>query len=75
MELWPHIPYNKDDEPKFLFMLKTQQGCMMIIENELQVLEQGKWYHTNTVYSHTAINSSKEERYHLVATVIEVLDA
>ena len=21
MELWPHIPYNKDDEPKFLFML------------------------------------------------------
>ena len=69
------LSWHVDSHPRVHYPLKTQQGCMMIIEDELQVLEQGKWYHTNTVYSHTAINSSKEERYHLVATVIEVLDA
>lgn len=43
---------------------------MMIIKNVVFEMEQDKWYETNTLYDHTALNASKEERFHLVASII-----
>jgi hypothetical protein len=43
---------------------------MMIIEDEIKILEKNKWYLTNTLKNHTAINSSIETRLHLVAVII-----
>jgi hypothetical protein len=44
----------------------------MVIENEAKHLEQNKWYYTNTVVPHTAFNGSRDERLHLVVTVLKI---
>ena len=62
-----HVDYHK----RIHFPIKTQEGCFMVIENEVCILEEGKWWKTNTTVYHTAVNASKEDRIHLVATVIE----
>lgn len=50
--------------------MKTQEGCLMIIDDQVKHLKKHTWYYTETLVGHTAINSSKENRLHLVATVI-----
>jgi hypothetical protein len=44
--------------------------CLMIIEDKVKHLENDKWYYTDTLNKHTAINASQQDRIHLVATVI-----
>lgn len=65
------MSWHKDDHPRVHFPLKTQEGCIMIIQDEMMHLEQNKWYITDTTVHHTAINSSREDRIHLVATIID----
>jgi len=65
------LSWHKDDTTRIHFPMKTQQGCLMIIDEETKYLEQNKWYWTNTKLYHTAINSSKENRIHLVATLLD----
>lgn len=64
------LTWHVDDTPRIHFPMKTQEGCIMVIDNEVKHLEQNKWYYTNTLVPHTAFNGSKEERLHLVATVL-----
>lgn len=64
------LTWHVDDTPRIHYPLKTQSGCFMVIKNESKFLELNKWYYTNTVLPHTAFNGSKEERIHLVVTVL-----
>jgi hypothetical protein len=65
-----HIDYHK----RIHFPLKTQEGCFMVIEDEVKHLDKGHWWETNTQVMHTAVNASKEDRIHLVATVLAKKD-
>lgn len=64
------MTWHFDDTPRLHYPIKTQEGCLMIIENEVKHLDQHSWWWTDTRKFHTAINASKEERLHLVVTVI-----
>jgi len=64
------LSWHSDDSIRIHYPIKTQKGCMMIIKNVVFEMEQDKWYETNTLYDHTALNASKEERFHLVASII-----
>lgn len=64
------LTWHIDNTPRVHFPIKTQEGCFMIIENEIKHLEVGKCYYTNTLKKHTAMNASTENRIHLVATVL-----
>lgn len=65
------LTWHVDDTSRIHYPMKTQEGCIMVIENEAQHLEKNKWYFTNTILPHTAFNGSKGERFHLVVTVLE----
>lgn len=63
-----HVDYYK----RIHLPIKTQAGCLMIIEDEVCELKSGQWWDTNTIVPHTAVNASKEDRIHLVATILDV---
>lgn len=64
------LSWHIDTENRIHFPIKTQEGCFMIIEDEVKHLEQNQWYYTKTVKPHTAFNGSKETRIHLVANIL-----
>ena len=64
------LSWHKDDHLRLHFPIQTQEGCFMIIEDKSYFLNKNQWYLTNTLKSHTAINASKKDRIHLVATII-----
>ena len=65
------LSWHIDDTPRIHYPMKTQEGCFMVIDDEIKFLNQNTWWHTNTLKPHTAFNGSKENRYHLVATILE----
>lgn len=65
------LSWHRDRQIRLHYPLKTQDGCFMIIEDETVHLEKDTWYLTNTVYRHTAINSSMEDRIHLVINILD----
>jgi hypothetical protein len=62
--------WHRDQQERVHYPIKTQEGCFMIIENEIKHLEQNKWYYTKTLKPHTAFNGSKEKRIHLIANIL-----
>jgi hypothetical protein len=64
------LSWHTDSSPRIHYPIKTQEGCFMVIENEVTYLKANKWYWTNTLKSHTAFNASKEDRIHLVAVIL-----
>jgi hypothetical protein len=66
------LSWHVDTTPRIHYPIKTQEGCFMVINDEVKHLSQDTWWWTNTVHPHTAFNSSKEERIHLVAVVLDV---
>jgi hypothetical protein len=65
------LTWHVDDTIRVHYPLKTQDGCLMIIEDEVKHLPKYTWWETNTLIHHTALNASVEDRIHLVATIIE----
>jgi hypothetical protein len=65
------LTWHVDSTPRIHFPIKTQEGCFMIIEDEVKHLPQQTWWHTNTILHHTAFNGSKEDRIHLVAVILD----
>ena len=65
------LSWHVDDTPRIHYPMKTQEGCFMVIDNEIKFLTQNTWWYTDTLKSHTVFNGSKENRYHLVATILE----
>lgn len=63
------LAWHQDPVPRLHYPIKTQEGCLMVIEDEVKHLEQDKWYLTHTTYSHTALNGSKDDRIHIVADI------
>lgn len=59
--------WHQDPIPRLHYPIKTQEGCLMVIEDEVQFMAQDVWCLTDTTKSHTAVNGSKEERIHVVA--------
>ena len=51
------------------FPIKTQDGCIMVIENEVMHMAAGTWWYTNTHNKHTAVNASNQDRIPLVCSV------
>tara|TARA_B100000073_G_scaffold346642_2_gene358580 strand:+ start:2027 stop:2602 length:576 start_codon:yes stop_codon:yes gene_type:complete len=64
------LTWHTDNTERIHLPIKTQEGCLMIIEDEVKHLKVGEWYWTNTKVKHTALNASKENRIHLVATCL-----
>ena len=64
------LTWHCDDTYRIHYPIKTQEGCMMIINNEVKHLDKNTWWKTFTTSNHTALNASKENRYHLVACVL-----
>lgn len=64
------LSWHRDTEERVHYPIKTQEGCLMVIEDEVKHLEQNKWYYTKTLKKHTAFNGSKERRIHLVANIL-----
>lgn len=64
------LTWHYDDNPRVHFVMKTQPGCFMVFQNEVKHLPEHTWWWTNTFLFHTAFNGSKEDRYHLVATIL-----
>lgn len=64
------LTWHIDDTPRIHYVMKTQPGCFMVIENESKYLEKNKWYYTNTILPHTAFNGSTDDRMHLVVVVL-----
>lgn len=64
------LSWHKDTSPRIHFPVKTQEGCIMVIEDECFHIPNNEWYWTDTTVKHTAFNGSFEDRIHLVATII-----
>lgn len=67
------MSWHQDDTMRIHYPMKTQYGCMMVIEDEVKHLNQGQWWFTNTLPHHTAVNASMQPRTHLVFVVIREL--
>ncbi len=61
------LSWHTDSSPRIHYPVKTQEGCLMVIEDEVKHLPANTWWMTDTTMSHTAMNASKETRIHLVA--------
>ena len=64
------LSWHTDNSIRLHYPLKTQEGCLMIIEDEVMHLTKDVWWMTNTKVKHTALNASKEDRIHLVAVIL-----
>ena len=65
------LSWHTDSSPRIHYPMKTQEGCLMVIDDQIQHLTKNTWWWTDTRFSHTAFNSSKEDRTHLVVVVLE----
>jgi len=65
------LTWHEDNTNRIHYPIKTQEGCFMLIEDEVLHLKQHQWYYTNTLPKHTAFNASKEDRLHLVVVVLD----
>ena len=66
------LSWHEDGEDRIHFPMYTQEGCFMVIEDEVKHLEKNKWYYTKTLKKHTAFNASKDRRIHLVANIRDI---
>lgn len=64
------LSWHTDSHPRLHYPIKTQFGCFMLIEDEVMHMPQHSWWITDTIKYHTAINASKEDRIHLVTTIM-----
>jgi len=64
------LSWHTDEHPRVHYPIKTQDGCLMIVEDEVIHLPKNTWWWSNTLLKHTAVNASMEDRVHLVATII-----
>lgn len=63
------LSWHTDHGKRIHFPIKTQEGCFMVIDDEVKHLKQNQWYMTDTSKMHTAFNASNETRYHLVGVI------
>lgn len=64
------LSWHVDRTARLHFPINTQEGCFMIIQDEIKHLPRNTWWHTNTLTHHTALNGSWEDRVHLVVNLL-----
>jgi hypothetical protein len=64
------LSWHRDTTDRLHYPIKTQEGCLMVIDNQVQFLAQDEWWYTYTKVPHTAFNGSRESRCHVVFTII-----
>jgi len=64
------LSWHADNTPRVHYPILTQEGCFLVIEDEVVHLSSNKWYTADTTKKHTAFNSSKNSRIHLVAVIL-----
>lgn len=64
------LSWHVDHNIRIHYPIKTQPGCIMVIEDEAKHLPPNTWWITNTFPHHTAMNASKQDRIHLVAVCL-----
>ncbi len=65
------LSWHQDSSIRLHYPIKTQDGCFMVINNEIKHIPLHTWLMADTVELHTAFNASKESRIHLVATILD----
>jgi hypothetical protein len=65
------LSWHTDSTDRIHYPLKTQEGCYMVIEDEVHFMPEDTLWHTQTKYKHTAFNASMEDRIHLVAAILD----
>ena len=63
------LSWHTDYAKRIHFPIQTQDGCFMVIDDEVKHLKQNQWYMTDTHKMHTAFNVSNKVRYHLVGVI------
>lgn len=63
------LTWHTDCTPRVHLPLVTQEGCLMVVENEVMHLPQNTWWEVDTTKYHTAFNGSLKSRIHLVAEI------
>lgn len=64
------LSWHTDTSKRLHYPIKTQKGCFMNVNGELNEMLQDNWYLIDTTVEHTAVNASKEDRIHLVACIL-----
>lgn len=75
MRLMKSVPktclgWHQDPVPRLHYPIKTHEGCLMVIENEVKFLPENEWWLTDTTALHTALNASERERIHIVSDLL-----
>jgi len=65
------MTWHDDSSKRLHYPIKTQTGCMMVIEDEVMHIPQNQWWMTDTTKYHTALNGSDQSRIHLVAAILD----
>lgn len=63
------LTWHQDSSYRVHYPIKTHEGCLMIIEDEVKHMPQYTWWHTNTIPFHTALNGGPSDRIHLVCAI------
>lgn len=73
MKMPPRVcmSWHTDYNDRIHYVVKTQLGCLMVIENEVHHMPQDTWWKVATHGNlHTALNGSNSDRIHIVATIL-----
>lgn len=65
------LGWHRDRCKRLHFPIKTQEGCFMIVQDEMMHLPQETWWLADTTVDHTAVNASKSDRLHLVVNILD----
>lgn len=65
------LTWHQDTSLRIHYPLKTQPGCIMVIDDTVHHMPTNTWWLTDTTVPHTAFNGSKSDRYHIVAVVLD----
>lgn len=65
------MAWHKDPIPRLHYPIKTEEGCLMVIENEVYHLPMGQWTRAETHKgNHTIVHAGFYERIHLVIDLL-----
>lgn len=64
------LTWHQDNSARLHYPFLTNEGCKMIIDDEVRHMPANTWWHTETTKFHTAINASRESRLHVVAVLL-----
>lgn len=64
------LSWHTDESNRLHYPILTQEGCLLVIEDEAMHLPLKQWYMADTTKKHTAFNGSRQSRIHLVAVIL-----